>query len=89
MLVHFDPPRSCLHDGGSICLVPPGSVLPVVSVREDQFIGPPDRIRGYRIPRDTGRGLVWLTSLGPYSDGQTGTVLLSLCNKPGLGQRRK
>jgi len=23
MLVHFDPPRNCLHDGGSICLVPP------------------------------------------------------------------
>jgi len=22
MLVHFDPPRICLHDGGSICLVP-------------------------------------------------------------------
>ena len=22
MLVHFDPPRICLHDGGLICLVP-------------------------------------------------------------------
>jgi len=33
MLVNFDLPGICLHDGGSICLVPPGSVLPIVSVR--------------------------------------------------------
>jgi len=23
MLVNFDPPGICLHNGGSICLVPP------------------------------------------------------------------
>src|SRR6218665_336259 len=38
MLLTFDPPGICLHDGGSIGLVP-RSVLLVVSVRGDRFIG--------------------------------------------------
>jgi len=45
MLVNFDSPGICLHDGGSICLVPrmrsTGSYGPGV-----RFIGPPDSFRG-------------------------------------------
>ena len=53
MLVYFDPPRICLHDGGSICLVPrirsTGIFCP-----GDRFIGPSDRFRVDRIPLDSG-----------------------------------
>jgi len=53
MLVHFNPPRICLHDGGSIYLVPQIRSTGIFDP-EDRFIGPPDRFRGDRIPRDTG-----------------------------------
>src|SRR6218665_970467 len=53
MLVHFDPPRICLHDGGSICLVPPDPFYRYFR-SGDRLSGPPDRLRGERIPRDTG-----------------------------------
>src|SRR6218665_2274294 len=50
MLVHFDPPRICLHDGGIDLFSPHGSVLPVFSVREVLIYWFP----GPQIPRDTG-----------------------------------
>src|SRR6218665_3266448 len=50
MLVHFDPPRICLHDGGIDLFSPHGTVLPVFSVREVLIYSFP----GPQIPRDTG-----------------------------------
>ena len=50
--LHFDPPQICLHDGGSIYLVPRIASTGIFGSR-DRFIGPPDRFRGDRIPRDT------------------------------------
>jgi len=53
MLVHFDPPRICLHDGGSSCLIPLIRSTGIFGPG-DRFIVPPYRFRGDRIPRDIG-----------------------------------
>jgi len=44
MLVNFDLPGTCLHDGGSICLVPRIHSTGIFG-RVDRFIGPPDSFR--------------------------------------------
>jgi len=55
MLVNFDPPWICLHDGGSICLVPRIRSTGIVSVRWGiDLLVLPNGFRGDRIPRDTG-----------------------------------
>jgi len=43
MLVHFDPQRICLHDGGSICLVPRIRSTGIFGPG-DRFIGPPETL---------------------------------------------
>ena len=45
MLVHFDSPRICLHDGGSICLVPPDPFYRYFR-SGDRFIGSPKTALG-------------------------------------------
>ena len=56
MLIRFDSPRICLQftRWGSICLVPRVRSTGIFGPGID-FVGPPDRFRGDRIPRDTGR----------------------------------
>jgi len=45
MLVHFDPPWICLHDGGSISLAPPDPIY-----RYFRSGGSVDRFRGEKNP---------------------------------------
>jgi len=52
MLVNFDPPGICLHDEGSICLVPRIRSTGNFGRGIDLLV-PPDSFRGNRIPRDT------------------------------------
>ena len=48
MLVNFDPPGICLHDGGSIYLVPRPRIRSTGSFGPgDRFIGPPDLLPKY------------------------------------------
>jgi len=46
MLVNFVPPGICLHDEGSIYLVPPDQFYWYFRSEGDRFIVPPDRFRG-------------------------------------------
>src|SRR6218665_1834127 len=46
MLVDFGPPRICLHDGGSICLVPPDPFYRYFRSGGIYLLVPPDRFRG-------------------------------------------
>ena len=54
MLVHFDPPRICLHAGGPICLVPPDPFYRYFRSVGSIYWSHPTALGGGRIPRDTG-----------------------------------
>ena len=57
MLEHFDPPRICLHDGGSICLVPRIRSTGILGPGIDLLV-PRTSLGGDGIPRNTGRSEV-------------------------------
>jgi len=54
MLVHFDPPRICLHDGRSICLVPPDPFYRYYQSGGLIYWFPRTALGGDRIPRHIG-----------------------------------
>jgi len=52
MLIHFDSPRICLHDGGSICLAPRIRSTGIFGPGIDLLV-PRTALGGDQIPRDT------------------------------------
>jgi len=83
MLVTFGPPGICLHDGGSIYLVSPDKFYRYFRSGGIDLLVPPDRLRGDRIPRDTGARLYATSSSCSIMAPQKARIVDKLNNQEG------
>src|SRR6218665_3159566 len=87
MLVNFGPPGICIHDGGSIYLVPPRSVLPVFSVRGIDLLVPRTALGGPN-PTRTGTYFFYKKALAISSKIANSSIRFKFIHKSPSFRRR-